>query len=132
MFVSPQQAARMIDGFMIGAVMQQDPDLEEFGKMPDEPPDDDPCWESPTNHTEAKPHLEQTMLFQIGEPTGEGERKKTPATKKKASAEKVRESAPSPEYPPPRVLMFSDYRAMFCGDMPLARHWYAQDHPTEG
>lgn len=60
MFVTPQQAARMLDDFMLGAVMQQDPLLEEFGNLPDEPPDDDPAWDAKPKE---ESNLEQGTLF---------------------------------------------------------------------
>lgn len=145
MFVGPNQAARMLDDFMLGAVMQQDPFLEQFGELPDEPPDDDPCWDampigdddddkadttvvSTENPATIQPpqHMEQGLLF--GEeamptiptkPSPQSKRSKPPSSQdtKPSSTQQL------PIYEPHHIP-YADFLKMFNGISELALYWF--------
>jgi len=66
MSIGFDSAARELENFFLGAVMQQDPFLEEFSTLPDEPPDAEPCH---TDQSVARSEpLEQGTLFDLPEP----------------------------------------------------------------
>ena len=123
MFVSPQAAARMIDGFMVGAVMQQDPFLEEFGSLPEEPPDEDPCWDA---KQKSESSLEQGMLFSLPEPPKpkaiHPTRPKKPTT---AAIAPIRSDELPPPYVP-RHIPYNEYLKVFNGDHSLTLYWFNQ------
>lgn len=151
MFVSPTQAATMIEDFMLGAVMQQDPFLEQFGEFPDEPPDDDPCWDampigddgddkaettmvSTENPATIQPpqHMEQGLLFgeeampTIPNKPSPQTRKDTTAPGHKADNSKPVNPRPSAVPPPytPRHYPYKEILKWFNGDTALATHYF--------
>ena len=143
--VSPQEAARMIDGFMLGAVMQQDPFLEQFGTLPEEPPDEDPCWDAvPTEGevgtntdtpTVAPPppsqRLEQGSLFgdekKVAGPTNPSTQMGRPKPRA------VREERHSPQIPiyEPHHIPYADFLKMFNGIASLAMYWFEKQKIKE-
>lgn len=145
MFVGPNQAARMLADFMLGAVMQEDPFLEQFGTLPEEPPDEDPCWDavptegedgSNTDTSTVTPpppsqRLEQVDLF--------GEEKKidvptNPSTQMgRPKPRAVREERPSPKLPiyEPHHIPYADFLKMFNGIAPLAMYWFEKQKIKE-
>lgn len=152
MFVSPQEAARMIDGFMLGAVMQQDPFLEQFGELPDEPSDDAPCWDampigddgddkadttmvSTENPAPIQPpqHMEQGLLF--GEeamptiptkPSPQSKRSKPPSSQDTKPSSTLQ----LPIYEPHHIP-YADYLKMFNGITQLAIYWFNKQNMKE-
>ena len=150
--VSPQEAARMIDGFMLGAVMQQDPFLEQFGELPDEPPDDDPCWDampigddgddksdttmvSTENPETIQPpqHMEQGLLF--GEEALPTIPTKTSPQSKRSKPPSSQDTKPSstlqlPIYEPHHIS-YADYLKMFNGITQLAIYWFNKQNMKE-
>ena len=132
-YVSPSQVARMIDGFMIGAVMQQDPFLEEFGSLPDEPPDEDPCWDAPEPTKSEETALEQGMLFDL---LPEEKHKKTsrkPVQKKPVIPAQKHASLDTMLPSPPRLqpLPYSEHLKIHCGNSAAAMYWYKAERPQE-
>ena len=125
MYVTPRQAARMLDDFMLGAVMQQDPLLEEFGNMPDEPQDDDPAWDMPdADESGGNPSLEQGTLFEMPSRVN---RKDNPHPKKHERTNTERRVTPRDEMPPPYVPRhhsLAEHLQWFNGDLTLASHWH--------
>lgn len=89
----------MLDGFMLGAVMKQDPLLEEFGALPEELPNEDPCWDSKTK----------------GEPCPEQEPKKPRAhpVRSQKPTNPVIASVRHNEIPPPYLLQWFNWDLMF-------------------
>lgn len=125
MYVSPQEAARMIDSFMLGAVMQQDPFLDEFGSLPEEPPDDDPCWDVKPKE---EPRLEQGTLFDFS-PTEPPKPKATHPVRSQKPTKPVTEPAKQGELPPPYVprhYTLAEHLQWFDGDLTLASHWHGK------
>ena len=121
--VSPQEAARMIDGFMLGAVMQQDPFLEEFGSLPEEPPDEDPCWDAKPNE---EPRLEQGTLFDFPSPEPPKQKETHPARSQKPT-KPVTTPVRQDELPPPYVprhITYDEYLRVFNGDHSLTLYWF--------
>lgn len=155
MFVSPTQAATMIEDFMLGAVMQQDPFLEQFGELPDEPPDDDPCWDAmpigddeptPTATPVATPtelhnrattttptHMEQGLLFGY-EAMPTIPTKPSPQSKrsKPTSSQDTKPSSTLqlPIYEPHHIP-YADYLKMFNGISELALYWFNKQKMKE-
>lgn len=121
MFVSPQEAARMLDGFILGAVMQQDPFLEEFGSLPEEPPDEDPCWDSKPNEEH---RIEQGTLFDEPAP----QQKLTPQPVSRPIAKPIARAEPEPRNVPqpykPKHIPYRDYLRVFNGSSSLALYWF--------
>ena len=132
-YVSPSQAARMIDGFMLGAVMQQDPFLEEFGSLPEEPPDEDPCWDAPDSTEPDEASLEQGMLFDL--PPETDPKKTVPKPVQKVSpipAQKPSDllgTLPAPSRLNP--LPYSEHLKIHCGNSAAAMYWYKAERPQE-
>lgn len=126
MFVSPQEVARMLDGFMLGAVMQEDPTLEELGSLPEEPPDDDPCWDMKSTTGKDSPMLEQGTLFDIPEESPKKKRVIHPTQKPNPPMQAVKEEPPSLVLKPyaPRYISYREYLQIFNGDHSLAMHWF--------
>ena len=123
--VSPQEAARMISGFLLGAAMQQDPFLDELGSIPEEPPDEDPCWDAKPNE---EPSLEQGTLFDL--PSQEPKKPKaTHPVRSQKQTKPVTEPVKQVELPKPYVpyhYPFKDFLKFFCGDYKLAMHWFSK------
>ena len=155
MFVSPNQAARMLDDFMLGAVMQQDPFLEQFGTLPEEPPDDDPCWDAmpigddepiPTATPIATPtevhtrdttttptHMEQGLLF--GCETMPTIPTKPSPQSKHTKPQSSQDTKPSstlqlPIYEPHHIP-YADFLKMFNGITQLAIYWFNKQNMKE-
>lgn len=129
--VSPREAMEYIDAFCLGAVMQEDPYLEQFGSLPDEPPDEDPCWDAPVSDAEPKeeapPPLEQGLLFDF--PQSEPKEAAHPPAKPKAVAPSERRAPTAPPHstPTPYTPAHIPYRQwldIFCGDTTLALFYF--------
>lgn len=123
MFVSPQEAARMIDGFMLGAVIQQDPFLEEFGSLPEEPPDEAPCWDA---QPKEESHMEQGTLFDFPSPEPPKPKATHPVHSQKPT-KPVTAPGRQDELPPPYVprhYTLAEHLQWFNGDLTLALHWF--------
>lgn len=152
MFVSPNQAATMLNDFMLGAVMQQDPFLEQFGELPDEPPDDDPCWDampigddgddkadttmvSTENPATIQPpqHMEQGLLF--GEEAMPTIPTKPSPQSKRSKPQSSQDTKPSstlqlPIYEPHHIP-YADFLKMFNGITQLAIYWFNKQNMKE-
>lgn len=152
MFVSPNQAATMLNDFMLGAVMQQDPFLEQFGELPDEPPDDDPCWDampigddgddkadttmvSTENPATIQPpqHMEQGLLF--GEEAMPTIPTKPSPQSKCSKPQSSQDTKPSstlqlPIYEPHHIP-YADFLKMFNGITQLAIYWFNKQNMKE-
>ena len=121
MSIGFDSAARELENFFLGAVMQQDPFLEEFGTLPDEPPDVEPtrlrneAKETPTQKPQRQPTMEQGLLF--GDSSPEPPKKEQPPKRPIASE-------PKPVYRPKATLGYADYKRIFNGDVNLAVYWY--------
>lgn len=131
MFVSPSDAATMINDFCIGAVMQEDPYLEQFGSLPDEPPDENPCWDSTVAKAEPKeeapPPLEQGLLFDF--PPSEPKAAAHPPAKPKAAAPSERRAPTAPTHSTqtpytPTHIPYRQWLDIFCGDTSLALFYF--------
>ena len=130
-FVSPKEAARMLDGFMIGAVMQQDPYLEEFGNLPEEPPDEDPCWDSQPKDAL---RLEQGTLFDLPEAVPQEPKAVHPTVSPKPTNTSTNPRQPDPDKPQPYVprhITYAEFLKVFNGDTHLASYWFDKQNMKE-
>ena len=103
--------------------MQQDPFLEEFGSLPEEPPDEDPCWDAKPNE---EPSLEQGTLFDFPYPESPKPKATHPVRSQKPT-KPVTAPVRQDEFPPPYVqrhIPYSEYLEVFCGDRALAMFWF--------
>ena len=97
--------------------MQQDPFLEEFGSLPEEPPDEDPCWDAKPNE---EPRLEQGTLFDFPSPEPPKPRATHPVRSQKPT-KPVTAPVRQHELPPPYVprhITYDEYLKK--GFIPLA------------
>ncbi|MBO6031733.1 MAG: hypothetical protein J6Q22_09690 [Prevotella sp.] len=103
--------------------MQQDPFLEEFGSLPEEPPDEDPCWDAKPNE---EPCLEQGSLFDFPSPEPQKQKATHPVRSQKPT-KPVTAPDRKDELPPPYVprhITYNEYLKVFNGDHTLASHWF--------
>ena len=124
----------MITDFCLGAVMQQDPYLEEFGTLPDEPPDVAPCWTNDDSIADSetcrrvfnkepqkKVKTEQPDLFAV--PTDTPTVKATPKPSLSATHTNTPTTSTLPKPYVPSPIPYAQWLAIFCGDKTLA-YWY--------
>ena len=128
MFVSPSQAARMLDDFMIGAVMQQDPFLEEFGNLPDEPPDEDSAWNVPDTDESGGDGLEQGMLFDLPRQEQRMAKPHPPKSVRQSATPTAKRAEEMPPPYVPRHFEFAEYLSWFNGDCALAAYWHGKQN----
>ena len=103
--------------------MQQDPFLEEFGSLPEEPPDEDPCWDVKPKE---EPCLEQGILFDFP-PTEPPKPKATHPVRPKKPTKPAVAPIRSDELPKPYVprhITYNEYLKVFNGDHSLTLYWF--------
>ena len=124
--VSPREAIEYIDAFCLGAVMQEDPYLEQFGSLPDEPPDEDPCWDAAPDREEKPKPMEQGLLFDFPTPSPKGDQASAhPQHKAKPTARTDIPAKPSALKPyVPAHIPYRQWLDIFCGDSTLALFYF--------
>ena len=126
--------------------MQQDPYLEQFGTLPDEPPDDDPCWTNDDSIADSETcrrvfnreprkqvKTEQPDLFAVptDTPTATARAAITPTAKPRQSATPIRPNSPLPKPYEPSFIPYAQWLAIFCGDKTLANWYYSHQSGNE-
>lgn len=125
MSIGYDSAARELENFFLGAVMQQDPFLEEFSTLPDEPPDAEPCH---TDQSVARSEpLEQGTLFDLPEPAQRKPKATHPTVTQKPTA------TTDPDLPKPKPyslhhIPYADFKRIFNGDSALALYWFNKQY----
>lgn len=67
----------------------------------------------------------------FAEPPDEPQEKTPSKNPQKREMAKKEAKTPVPPMPKPKDISYAEMVELFCGDVRLAKHWYAQKHPED-